>query len=97
MKNVSGPRYDIHSTVWGLEVEDLAYYPSACFDLIVTSSSVSNKFLTVAEQQKYPRSAAFYRDLPTDPRFEVVYSAAPEPWKIQGPTITVYKVHHTCR
>ncbi len=96
MKTRSGPRYDIYSTVWGLDVQDLSYYPMACFDLIVTSSANSNKFSTPAEQQKYPRSAAFYRDLPNDPRYEVVYSAAPEPWKIQGPTITVYKVHHTC-
>ena len=97
MKRMSGPRYEIYSTVWGMDVQDLAHYPKFCFDYVVTSSDVANRFSGPAEQQKYPRSAAFYQNLPVDSRYEVVYSAAPEPWRIRGPKITVYKVRHTCR
>lgn len=97
MTLVSGPRYDLHSTVWGLDVRDLSYYLEACFDYIVTSSVNSHRFAGPSEAAAYPHSATFYRSLPTDPRFEVVYSAVPATWKIQGPIITVYKVKHSCR
>jgi len=96
MSQVSGPKYDLHSTVFGLAVKDLSYYPQECFDYIITSSQVANDFVAPSRVEKYPTSARFYRRLPTDPRFNAVYSAEPAPWNIQGPAITVYEVSPHC-
>ena len=96
MSQVSGPKYELHSTVYGLAVKDLSYYPQQCFDYIITSSQVTNDFVAPSRVEKYPISARFYSQLPTDPRFNVVYSAEPVPWKIQGPAITVYEVSPHC-
>jgi hypothetical protein len=92
MARVAGPKYELHSTVWGLEVEDLSHYPQACFDYVVTSSDITRRYEAPAAAEAFPESAEFYRQLPADPRYEVVYAAEPAAWKIQGPAITVYKV-----
>ena len=42
--------------------------------------------------ERFPVSERFYRGIDADPRFERVYSAAPVRWKVQGPTINVYRV-----
>lgn len=96
MSRATGPRYDLHSTVYGLEVRELSYYVDACFDYIVVSGENSWRFERPGEAARYPLSARFYRDLSRDPRFQVVFSAQPVPWRIQGPAITVYKVLHSC-
>jgi len=96
MARVTGPRYELHSTVYGLEVQDLSYYPEACFHYIVTSSANSARFNDTRVAHRYPRSARFYRDLPNDSRFELVYSAEPVDWKIRGPKIAVYRVLESC-
>ncbi|TFH48594.1 MAG: glycosyltransferase family 39 protein [Lysobacterales bacterium] len=96
MSQISGPKYDLHSTVYGLDVKDLSYYPQECFDYIITSSQVTSDFVAPSRVAKYPTSARFYQQLPTDPRFNGVYSAEPVPWKIQGPAITVYEVSSHC-
>jgi hypothetical protein len=96
MSRVTGPRYELHSTVWGLDVHDLSYYPQECFDYIVTSSENSRRFVDAEQAERYPRSVQFYSELPTDPQFEEVFSAEPVPWEIQGPTINVYKVLPSC-
>lgn len=96
MAQVTGPRYELHSTVYGLNVQDLDYYPQACFEYIVTSSANSTRFDDPRVADRYPRGARFYHDLPEDPRFEAVYSVEPVEWQIQGPKITVYKVLASC-
>ena len=96
MSKVEGPKYDLHSTVYGLDVKDLSYYPQECFDYIITSSQVTNDFVAPSRAAKYPTSAKFYRQLPTDPRFTAIYSVEPVPWEIQGPAITVYEVSSNC-
>jgi hypothetical protein len=96
MSNLKGSRYNIYSTVWGIDVKELSYYPKMCFEFIVTSSYNSNRFVEPHVAERYPTSAQFYARLPVDSRFEAVYSAKPIPWKIQGPEITVYKVLHSC-
>jgi hypothetical protein len=97
MASVSGPRYELHSTVWGLEVRDLSYYPDGCFDYIVTSSGIANRFNAPSIAERYPESAEFYSQLPKDSRYKLVYSAEPVPWKVQGPAIAVYEVMSSCR
>ena len=96
MKRVKGPRYALHSTVYGLGVEDLDYYVEACFDYIIVSSYHSQRYTSESSRKRFPKSAQFYDGLKTDSRFRVVYSAAPIPWMRPGPVITVYKVPH-CR
>jgi hypothetical protein len=96
MNQVKEPTYELHSTVWGLEVEDVDYYVQACFDSIITSSSNSERYVGEVNQKRFPKSARFYEQLKTDPRFQIVYSVAPAPWKRSGPIITVYKVHAPC-
>ena len=97
MNQVKGPTYRLHSTVWGLEVEELDYYVQTCFDYIITSSLNSERYVGEIYQKRFPKSAQFYEQLKTDSRFQVVYSIAPIPWKRNGPIITVYEVLPSCR
>jgi 4-amino-4-deoxy-L-arabinose transferase-like glycosyltransferase len=92
MKRVNGPKYALHSTVYGLGVEDLNHYIQACFDYIIISSYNSTRYTSDTSQKRFPKSARFYSALNTDSRFRVLYSVAPIPWKRPGPVITVYKV-----
>lgn len=87
-----GPAYDLHSTVYGLEVDDLDQYVRACVPYVVVSSFNEKRYLTDAASRLHPKSARFYRDIKTDPRFQVVYEVGPVMWHQLGPTITVYKV-----
>jgi hypothetical protein len=96
MKRLEGPKYDLHSTVWGLQVQDLTYYPQACFDYVVTSSAIAKRFEPNADDTYFPKSVRFYSQLLVDPQFTAVYSVAPEPWQVQGPEIIVYEVLSNC-
>jgi 4-amino-4-deoxy-L-arabinose transferase-like glycosyltransferase len=96
MSRAVGPRYELHSTVYGLDVRELSYYVESCFDYIVVSGENAWRFERPSEAARYPLSARFYQGLPRDPRFQVVYAVEPAPWRIQGPAITVYKVLHSC-
>ncbi len=96
MSRATGPRYELHSTVYGLEVRDLNHYVESCFDYIVISDQNSQRFDRPSEADRYPLSARFYRGLPSDPKFEVAFSVKPAPWRIQGPGVTVYRVLHYC-
>ena len=92
MKQVKGPRYALHSTVYGLGVEDLDHYVEACFDYIIVSSYHSQRYTSEISRKRFPKSAQFYDGLKTDSRFRIVYSVAPIPWMRPGPVITVHKV-----
>ncbi|MGI9235085.1 MAG: glycosyltransferase family 39 protein [Woeseiaceae bacterium] len=96
MARIDGPRYELYSTVWGLNVEDLSFYVDSCFDYIVTSSQNSKRFTDPKQAKKYPTSARFYQQLPEDTRFEEVYSANPAAWQIHGPSIAIYRVLSSC-
>lgn len=91
-ERTSGPSYDLYSTVYGLEVEDLDYYVRSCFAYVVVSSSNEKRYATEAAAREYPKSARFYRDIKRDARFQLVYSIGPAMWKQVGPAISVYKV-----
>jgi 4-amino-4-deoxy-L-arabinose transferase-like glycosyltransferase len=95
-KSVAGPKYDLYSTVYGLEVDELDHYVDACFDYIVTSSLNENRYSSEAGRARFPKSARFYGNIKTDARFEQVYRVGPVPWQRGGPTITVYRVASTC-
>jgi hypothetical protein len=96
MSRLDGPKYDLYSTVYGLNVKRLSYYIERCFDYIVTSSQNESRYDSPEAAEKYPVSARFYSELPNDSRFEKVFTAAPVPWSIQGPEINVYKVLQSC-
>ena len=96
MQQVDGPTYELHSTVLGLQVEDLNDYVQACFDYVITSSYITKRFVRQVNQERFPKSVRFYNQLQTDDRFRVVYEAVPIRWQSSGPTITVYKVHSAC-
>ena len=96
MQQVDGPTYELHSTVLGLQVQDLNDYVQACFDYVITSSYITHRFVRQANQEHFPKSVQFYQQLQTDDRFRVVYEAAPTRWQSSGPTITVYEVHSAC-
>jgi hypothetical protein len=93
-ESVPGPTYDLHSTVYGLEVEDIDYYVRESFDFIVISSFNQKRFDSEAERQRYPKSARFYDEVRRDPRLRVVFSIEPAVWQRSGPTLTVYAVQH---
>jgi 4-amino-4-deoxy-L-arabinose transferase-like glycosyltransferase len=97
-RRIPGPRYDLHSTVHGLAVQPLEYYLEHCFDYVVTSSFVTNRFAPgAAARARHPDSGAFYDQLANDPRFELVHQESAVAWRSSGPTITVYRVRHQCQ
>jgi hypothetical protein len=97
MQNVDGPTYELHSTEHGLKIEPIAYYIDNCFDYVVTSSLITQRFGPGSKSRQIaPQSAVFYDALSTDPRFELVYSIGPRPWIQSGPEIDVYKVKSRC-
>ena len=79
---------------YGLEVEELDAYVRSCFSYVVVSSFNEKRYATDAARQRHPKSARFYHDIKSDPRFQVVYEVRPVIWRQVGPTITVYRV--TC-
>jgi hypothetical protein len=91
-ERVDGPTYDLHSTVYGLEVEDLDYYVAASFDYIVVSSFNEKRYASEIAKRQHPNSARFYGGIKADPRFQAVYVVEPIMWRQVGPTITVYRV-----
>jgi hypothetical protein len=97
MKSVEGPRYDLHSTIWGLAVEDPRYYAERCFEYIITSSAITERFMREITRERFPKSAKFYEQLETHPYFRKIYSVGPIPWKRPGPLITVYEVIPSCK
>jgi hypothetical protein len=89
---VEGPTYDLHSTVYGLEVEDLDYYVRSRFDYVIVSSFNEKRYASEIASREHPKSARFYHDIKIDPRFQAIYAVEPLMWQQVGPTITVYKV-----
>jgi 4-amino-4-deoxy-L-arabinose transferase-like glycosyltransferase len=96
MAQAKGPKFDLYSTVYGLGVKPLSYYPDHCFDYVVTSSQNSQRFSSPDQAAEYPLSAEFYTNISTHPRYNLVRSFHPAPWKIQGPAIDIYAVDSTC-
>jgi hypothetical protein len=94
-RGMPGPRYDLHSTMYGLEVKSLDYYVDSCFDYVVISSFNEKRYESAAAQASYPDAVAFYREIRRDPRFTRVYEVQPAMWERVGPTLTVYQV--SCR
>ena len=68
----------------GLSVEDLSYYVENCYDYIVTSSMNSRRYDDPKQAARYPVSAAFYNELPNDPRYELAKTFAPAEWRDPG-------------
>jgi hypothetical protein len=97
METVGGPVYDLHPTVWGLAVEDPGYYAQRCFDYIITSSMISQRYVREIDRARFPKSAQFYDGLDRDPRLRKVYAVQAVPWEHTGPTITVYKLLTSCK
>jgi hypothetical protein len=91
-ERVEGPSYDLHSTVYGLDVEELDEYVRACVPYVVVSSFNEKRYQADAASQLHPKSARFYRDIKTDRRFRIIYEVGPVMWRQLGPTITVYEV-----
>lgn len=96
MQQVKGPTYELHSTEWGLKVQDVDGYIQACFDYIITSSYVTARYNHEINRQRFPMSAQFYEQLQHDPRLRSIYTVAPVPWKQSGPKITVYELAPPC-
>lgn len=92
----SGPRYDLHSTMYGLDIRDLDYYVAACFDYAVVSSDVTDRFVAGPHRQQWPAAAAFYDGLASHPAYHELYRISGEPWRAPGPSITVYAIDSAC-
>jgi Dolichyl-phosphate-mannose-protein mannosyltransferase len=96
MGSISGPRYELHPTVWGLAVENPIYYTERCFDYIIASSMISKRYEAGINRERFPKSAHFYEQLDSDRRLQKIYSVEPIAWKHTGPKITVYKLLSSC-
>jgi hypothetical protein len=96
MESVPGPSYDLHSTVWGLAVEEPSNYVHRCFDYIITSSLITNRYTQEINERRFPNSVKFYEELDSVPYLRKIYAVEPVPWQRGGPTITVYEVLSSC-
>ena len=94
--SLPGPSYDLHSTVYGLEVGELDDYVRACFDYVVTSSDVAERYAADPLRTAHPRTARFYDGLRSHPAFREVYRVSGAPWVAPGPTITIYAITSAC-
>ena len=63
MNGLNGPRYDLHSTKWGLIFNDPTYYKRGCFDYLITSSVISDRYLDGTRRQRFPSIAQFYANI----------------------------------
>ena len=95
--SVSGPTYELHSTVYGLEVRDLDHYVRESFDYVVISSFNEKRYASEAERARYPESARFYEQVRRDPRLQAVFSIEPALWRRSGPALTVYAIRPDAR
>ena len=97
LEEAAGRRYDLYSTMHGLAVKPPSYYIEECFDYVVTSSSVTNKFRPGGRgREMNPEAAFFYDQLDVDPSFVKVYEVSATPWGHSGPTISVYRLMNEC-
>lgn len=96
MKEATGTTYKLHSTVFGIQVEDVQYYVQNCFDYVITSSYVTRRFDDPLRRARFPESAKFYEQLESDPRFRPVFETKPVRWQSSGPAIKVYEVSSAC-
>jgi hypothetical protein len=97
MVAVEGPKYELVSTVHGLEVRDINYYVDECFDYIVTSAMIAGRFRPGAPAHRmFPDSARFYSSLEADPRVRLVHEEVAAAWAKSGPTIRIFKVESRC-
>ena len=96
METAPGPTYDLYSTVYGLEVEDLDHYVRSCFDFVIISSLNEKRYQSRESRARFPASARFYDEIARDPRFSEVFSVAPARWRRSGPTIRIYRIHSEC-
>lgn len=90
------PRYQLHSTIWGLAVEERSYYVEDCFDYISTGSYITNRCTLGINGEGFPKSVRLYEQHNMDSRFNKVYSVEPIPWRRSGHTITVYRTVPIC-
>lgn len=98
LSSVDGPTYELHSTTYGLKLESPEYYIEHCFDYIVTSSFITQRFGPGRpNRERFPEAARFYEGLPGDPRFELIHQVVPERWGNSGPTISIYEVVPECQ
>jgi len=97
LEKAQGPKYELVSTVHGLNVRDVSYYVDHCFDYIVTSSMVAGRYRPRAPGHRlFPESAKFYAAFVTDPRIRLVHEEAAIRWRKSGPTIKIYEVANRC-
>jgi hypothetical protein len=96
MESIEGPRYELHSTRWGLAVEEPSTYVQRCFDYIITSSMITKRYKRENVEQRLPKSAKFYDQLDELSYLQKIYTIEPIPWQRSGPTIDVYKIIPTC-
>jgi hypothetical protein len=96
-KKVKGPKYELVSTVHGIQVRNVSYYVNECFDYIVTSSIVAGRFRPGKPARRlFPESAKFYDALESDPRLRLVHEESEVRWGKTGPTIKIYEVASRC-
>lgn len=93
-----GPKYQIVSTVHGLEVKGVGYYAESCFNYIITSSMIAGRYRPGGPAYElFPDSVEFYAALDSDSRVQLVHEEAAVPWQKSGPTIRIYRLKNTCR
>ena len=84
--------YDITSTMFGIEVATVDDYLREGYEYFVISDTTRESRTGAYAREHYPRVAAFYGSLRTDPRVELVARIAPTP-RNRGDIHLIYRLH----
>jgi 4-amino-4-deoxy-L-arabinose transferase-like glycosyltransferase len=97
LTSLEGPSYNLYSTTHGVGLKSPAYYVENCFDYVITSSYITNRYAPGrARREIVPQAARFYDALSTDSSFRELHRVEPRRWNSIGPTITIYEVMSDC-
>jgi hypothetical protein len=91
MNTVPEKSYDITSTGFGLNVEDLSYYLQNGFEYLIIDRGIAGMYLEEDGAQRHPQSARFYDSVFRSSRLELIKTISPSSLH-GGGTFFIFKV-----
>lgn len=93
MARREGPRYALHSTRWGRDVKSIDLYASECFDYLILSSDIKDRYDMPSVRARFPDSVNFYDGVADHRRTSLVYSTEAVDRLFRGPNIWIYSLN----
>lgn len=92
MQHVPERSYHLISTVWGTQVADVETYRRQGVEYFIICDAVRDRFRRPTVRQLFPKSAAFYEALETDPNVRLLKVFNSDATRGPGPTIRIYQL-----